>query len=114
MSGFCVVTTTTRGDNAREIIEAVLSRQLAACVQVMPIRSHYVWQGVLREESEDMLILKAKVADYADLETAIRAVHAYDVPEILRLDVAAGSKAYLDWILETTRGGVQESAAPPS
>jgi periplasmic divalent cation tolerance protein len=114
MSGFCMVTTTTRGDNVKAIIEAVLSQQLAACVQVTPIRSHYVWQGVLRDEVEDMLVIKAKLADYVELEAAIRAVHVYDVPEILRVDVAAGSAPYLDWIMEMTRAAPEKSAPPPS
>lgn len=102
-SGFCMVTTTSQGDLTQKIIEAVLSRELAACIQVMPIRSHYVWQGVLRDEAEDLLLIKAKVADWTALEQAIRAAHTYDIPEVLRFDIDAGAQGYLDWIASVTR-----------
>ena len=100
---FCMVLTTAQGATTQKIIEALLGQQLAACIQTMPIRSHYVWQGVLRDEAEDLLIIKAKAADWADVEAAIRAVHDYETPEILRFDIDAGSQSYLDWIMQVTR-----------
>ena len=103
MSSFCMVLTTAQGATTQKIIEALLSKELAACIQTMPVRSHYVWQGVLRDEAEDLLIIKAKLADWADVEAAIRAVHDYDTPEILRFDVDAGSQSYLDWMTQVTR-----------
>lgn len=103
MSSFCMVLTTAQGATTQKIIEALLSKELVACIQTMPVRSHYVWQGVLRDEAEDLLIIKAKVADWADVEAAIRGVHDYDTPEILRFDVDAGSQSYLDWITKVTR-----------
>jgi periplasmic divalent cation tolerance protein len=102
-TGHCMVLTTAQGDCTQRIIEAVLSRELAACVQVMPIRSHYVWLGVLRDEAEELLIIKAKTADWEDLKAAIVAAHTYDIPEVLRFDVEAGGQAYLEWITAVTR-----------
>ncbi len=103
MTNFCMVLTTAQGATTQKIIEALLSKQLAACIQTMPVRSHYVWQGVLRDEAEDLLVIKAKAADWADVESAIRAVHDYDTPEILRFDIDAGAQSYLDWITSVTR-----------
>ena len=103
LTGFCMALTTSQGDTTQKIIEAVLSRELAACVQVMPIRSHYVWQGVLRDEVEDLLLIKAKVADWDALKEAICAAHSYDIPEVLRFDVDAGAQGYLEWIASVTR-----------
>ncbi len=103
MSRYCMILTTAQGAITQKIIEALLSKQLAACIQTIPTRSHYVWQGVARDEAEDLLIIKAKVADWSTIEDAIRAVHDYDTPEILRFDVDAGSQTYLDWITQVTR-----------
>ena len=100
---FCMILTTAQGVTTQKIIEALLSRELAACIQTMPVRSHYVWQGVLRDEAEDLLLIKVKAADWGDVEAAIRAVHDYENPEILRFDVDAGSQSYLDWITSVTR-----------
>ena len=102
---FCMVLTTAKGATTQKIIEALLSQELAACIQTMPVSSQYVWQGRLQKEAEDLLLIKAKTSDWADLEAAIRAVHDYETPEILRFDVDAGSSSYLDWIAQVTRRG---------
>lgn len=104
---FCIVVTTTDSDEgAREIARTALDARLAACAQIFPIRSLYSWKGELRDELEFFVQLKARVADYDRLAAAIRAVHGYEVPEILRIDIAAGDAAYLDWVaLATARGG---------
>ena len=100
---FCMVLTTAQGATTQKIIEALLSQELAACIQTMPVRSHYVWQGQLQNEAEDILLIKAKAEDWADVERAIRAVHDYETPEILRFDIDAGAQSYLDWITSVTR-----------
>ncbi|PWB84216.1 MAG: divalent-cation tolerance protein CutA [Methylocystaceae bacterium] len=104
---FCIVVTTTDTDeSARRIAHAALDARLAACVQLFPIRSLYSWRGELRDEAEIFVQMKARVEDYDLLAEAIRAVHGYEVPEILRIDVADGDKAYLDWVaLATARDG---------
>lgn len=100
---FCIVMTTIDSDEgARKIVAAALKSRLAACVQVFPIRSHYVWKGETRDESELFIQMKARTADYEALAAAIRGAHSYEVPEILRVDVADGDKAYLDWIAQAT------------
>jgi periplasmic divalent cation tolerance protein len=104
MTGFCVVLTTTDNEeHAERIVDAVLQAKLAACLQLMPIRSCYVWEGKIARDDEMLILIKAKSADYDDLAACIRAAHTYDVPEIVRLDIAAGEKAYLNWIASVTR-----------
>ncbi len=104
---FCIVVTTTDSDeSARAIAKTALNARLAACAHILPIRSLYTWDGELRDELEFFVQLKARVEDYDRLAEAIRAVHGYEVPEILRIDIAAGDKAYLDWVaLATARDG---------
>ena len=104
MSDFCVVMTTAASEEAaRRLIDAALGQQLAACVQTLPMNSHYLWKGEIMREAEVLLLFKAKTADYPALEAAIRAAHDYETPEILRLDVTAGLPAYLAWIVNSTR-----------
>lgn len=98
-----VLTTTNSKANVDAIVAAVLAKKLAACIQVIPIESHYVWQGQVNNEPEFLLLLKAKAADYDDLAAAICAVHTYEVPEVVSLPVENGSEGYLNWIAAVTR-----------
>jgi periplasmic divalent cation tolerance protein len=101
---YCVVLTTTDSEqSAQAIIDVVLARKLAACVQVMPIDSHYLWEGTIKHDKELLLFLKAKAADYAELEAAIRSAHHYETPEVISLAVENGARGYLDWIAAVTR-----------
>ena len=104
MSDFCVVMTTAASDETvQRLIDAALGGRLAACVQALPMNSHYVWKGEIMREAETLLLFKAKASDYPALEEAIRTAHDYETPEIIRLDIAAGLPAYLGWIAASTR-----------
>ena len=104
MANFIEVHTTTDSkEAAQKIAEAIVSKRLAACVQVSgPITSTYWWQGKIEQAEEWVCTAKTQRELYSDLEQAIRAVHSYDVPEILAVDVIAGNAAYLDWVAEET------------
>jgi periplasmic divalent cation tolerance protein len=104
MTGFCIVLTTSDSDDhAERIVDAVLHAKLAACLQLLPIRSRYVWEGKIARDDEVLILIKAKSADYDDLAACIRAAHTYEVPEIVRLEIEAGAQSYLDWIRAVTR-----------
>ena len=98
-----VLTTVDSREAAERIVARALDERLAACVQVCEIESHYMWDGERRRSPEFLLSLKIKTADYAQLADAIREVHPYDTPEILRVDVAEGDPRYLAWMRASTR-----------
>lgn len=86
---------------AKRLAETVVTEKLAACVNILPgVMSVYRWEGKLEESSELLLIIKTRQAGYAALEARIRALHPYDVPEIIMLPVVAGESAYLAWLHE--------------
>jgi len=89
---------------ARELVEA----QLAACTNVVgPIRSIYRWQGAVHDDEEWQLIIKTRAALFAAVESAVRASHSYDNPEVLAVPVAAAAHAYGDWVIAATRDGAE-------
>lgn len=98
-----LVTTIDSDEGARALARAAIEARLAACVQIFPIRSHYVWQGETREEPEFQLQMKLRADDYASLAALVRRLHSYETPEIVRIDLADGDPAYLDWIAQSTR-----------
>ncbi len=93
---FC---TAPDADTGRRIASALVEYRLAACVNLLTgIESIYRWKGAVQSDSEVLLMIKARVADYALLETRIRALHPYELPEIIAVPLSAGLPAYLDWV----------------
>lgn len=102
-SGYCVVLTTASGPGeAERLADGLVRGALAACVQMIPIRSVYVWQGELERAEEALLLIKTRRALYRDVERYIVGHHSYDVPEVVCLPVEAGLAGYLAWVEENT------------
>jgi periplasmic divalent cation tolerance protein len=100
MSGtYCmVITTLPTREEAEKLAEGILENRLAACVQMMDIRSFFLWDDAMQREDETALHIKTTERCYARLESYIREYHPYDVPEIIRLPISGGLPGYLGWL----------------
>lgn len=90
-------------EQADRIVDRLLAERLAACGQRLgPVVSRYWWEGRL-EQAEEWLVLVKTRGDLAPAVTdAIVTAHPYDTPEVVAVDITAGSPAYLSWIDEVT------------
>jgi periplasmic divalent cation tolerance protein len=94
-----VLMTAPNADEAMRIAEMLIERKLAACVQVLPpLTSIYVWKGEVERASEILLVAKSTRAKFAELESAMHAIHSYETPEIIALPIVLGSSSYLRWL----------------
>lgn len=98
MKGLAVHTTVADADQARTLARAVVERRLAACVQVEPITSHFIWQGALREETEYRLVCKTSPQRVEALVQTLREMHPYDVPELSTTAVEWVDADYAQWV----------------
>jgi periplasmic divalent cation tolerance protein len=98
-----VFTTVSGTDEAAKLAGKVVKEKLAACVQVMPIASHYFWDGEVRSEPEQLLLIKTFPEKYDELERFIEANHPYEVPEIIAVDAERVSEGYLKWMADYLR-----------
>ena len=87
---------------ARAISRSLVERRLSACSNIFAVASIYRWEGEIEEASEFASLLKIRSEDFPAVEEAIRQLHPYEVPCIIRYDIAQGSSDYVNWILGST------------
>jgi len=88
-------------DDEQRMAQSLVRERLAGCVNVVPgVSSYFSWQGELRVESECLVIVKTMTELLPELRQRIAELHAYEIPEIIALPVAAGSEGYLRWLEE--------------
>lgn len=93
--------------SARALARHLVEEKLAACVNRLPgVRSTYRWQGEIEEADEVTLLIKTTQRCYGELETAIKSLHPYQVPEVVIVPIVGGSVPYLDWIAHETQKDV--------
>lgn len=94
-----VLITTPNTDEAAQLAEMLVERNLAACAQILPeIESVYRWQGKTERQKEVLVIAKTTKSNFEKLEREVRAIHSYETPEIVALPLTAGSLPYLEWL----------------
>lgn len=102
--GFVVLCTAPTEEDAARLARGLVEARLAACVNlVFPIRSVYRWQDEVHDEAEHLMLIKTAPDRFEALRDWILANHPYEAPEVVALPVAAGSEAYLSWLLAETR-----------
>jgi periplasmic divalent cation tolerance protein len=103
----CIVSTAPSLKKARQLAGLLVSKRLAACVQILPgLESHYRWRGKKETSQEVLLLIKTKTSIYKKVEETILKNHPYEVPEIICLPITQGSKIYLNWIAREVRVSV--------
>ena len=89
---------------ARQIGTALVEKQLAACVNLIPgMESVYRWQGKVESAAEVMAVFKTSAAVFPEFERELAAMHPYEVPEIVAIEPAAVAETYAEWVVENLR-----------
>ena len=98
MDALLVFCTCPDDATAERIALALVEGRLAACASRAPVQSVYRWNGAVERAGEVQLLIKTSRGRYAALERALRALHPYELPEILAVEAAAGLAGYLAWV----------------
>lgn len=100
-----IIVTTKLPDRAgaEALARHLVQQRLAACVNVMAAcSSTYRWRDKLENASEIPVLIKSTLARYEALESAIRRLHPYELPEIHYVHADGGAAAYLQWVRQET------------
>jgi uncharacterized protein involved in tolerance to divalent cations len=98
-----ITTTVSQREDAERLADLLLTERLAACVQILPISSRYVWKGEKVLEPELMLMIKTRTSLFEKAMARIAEEHPYELAELVATPFTAGSAAYLDWMAESTK-----------
>ena len=100
-----ILTTMPDDDRAEALARTLVDERLAACVNVHgPMVSTYRWQGAVERDAERQIVIKTTRDRLAQLETRLRALHPYELPEFVVLEGKA-SETYGKWVVDETRSG---------
>jgi periplasmic divalent cation tolerance protein len=100
MKPLIVLTTVAQTYDAREIAEELVSRRLAACVNILPqVLSVYRWEEKVEHDNEQLLLIKTLDERLDELRDFILKRHPYDVPEFVVIDIDALEGPYRDWLI---------------
>ena len=98
-----VLTTLPQREAAESLARELLAARLAACIHIgATVHSLYHWRGEIETADEVPVAIKTRAALYPRLEAAIRALHPYELPEIVAVSISHGLPAYLEWIAAET------------
>ena len=104
MSAILVLCTCPDESVAVRIATALVEERLAACVNRFPgVASTYRWKGEVHHDSEHLLLIKTTIERFDALRERIVALHPYELPEVIAVDVARGLPPYLEWIASETQ-----------
>ena len=103
MKLLAVSTTVATLEAARQLARTMVERRLAACAEISAIESFYAWHGEVANDPEFRVVFKTTGERYPAVETAIRELHAYELPAIDAVALERASGAYARWIEESCR-----------
>jgi periplasmic divalent cation tolerance protein len=94
-----VMVTTASKQEAESIAQRLLKERLIACANIIgPFSSLFHWSGKIEKAEEYLIFMKSRKDLFEKLAETVKALHSYEVPEIIVLPIVEGSKAYLDWL----------------
>jgi len=100
-----VLVTASSQEEADRIAQTLVVEMLAACINIIPgITSVYRWEEEVQRDQEWLLVVKTQRDVLDGLTRRVKALHSYDVPEVIALPVVGGSYDYLRWLDRQVHG----------
>ena len=82
--------------------DLIVKKKLCACINLIKVRSLYVWKNKLEDQQEFMALFKTTKLSAEKLKSEIKKIHPYEVPEIIEIKMNDVYKTYMSWISEST------------
>ncbi|MNT50357.1 Divalent-cation tolerance protein CutA [compost metagenome] len=104
-----IILTTTPPEVAPQLVRTLLEERLIACCNILPsATSMYWWNGEITTDTESLLVIKTTAERITPVMERIRALHPYEVPEIVVLPVETAFEGYATWVRESCRATLED------
>jgi periplasmic divalent cation tolerance protein len=90
-------------ENASQIARELVSRRLAACVNMFPVSSVYRWKEEIEEDNEIAMFVKTDSSRFEEITRLVKSLHTYELPAIEFWGIE-GEREYLDWVHVNSSG----------
>lgn len=108
-----VLMTVPDGQTGERIARALVEERLVACANLVPgVTSVYRWEGEVHTDAEHLVVMKTRRALLERLFARAAELHPYSVPELIAVDVQAGSRVYCRWVCDETVGAEDGGGVP--
>ena len=88
-------------ESARRISNELVTKNLAACANILPgVESIYCWKEKIESGNETLVLFKLSEDRQSAFQEKLRSLHPYDVPEIIFVPISSGLPEYLRWVTE--------------
>ncbi|MEA3399176.1 MAG: divalent-cation tolerance protein CutA [Patescibacteria group bacterium] len=99
-----VYTTCPNKDEAKSIGQAAIDKQLAVCADLWPINSIYLWQKVIQDVNQYMLMMTTQKSLGKRLIKFVSGIHSYKVPFVVECSTQVSNSLYHLWVDKTLKG----------
>jgi len=90
---------------ARRISNQLVAEKLAACANILPsVESIYRWKDKIESGNETLVFFKLSEDGRTAFQEKLRALHPYEVPEVIFTKIDGGLPEYLRWVAENCAG----------
>jgi len=101
MKGVILISTYPDEESAVNAAKGSVDNMLAACVNIVKVRSIYRWQDKVEDTYEYLALFKTTDDALDRLKEFIIKTHKYTVPEVVTVDMDNVSKSYMEWMISS-------------
>ena len=101
MKNDLILTLTSTDDEviSKKISKKLIKEKVCACINIIPkVESYYFWKNKLQKSKEWIILIKSRKSSYKKIESIIKKLHNYELPEIISIKIDQGCEKYLQWI----------------
>lgn len=89
---------------AENIADVLLEKKLVACVEMLEIKSKYLWQDGIEEANEIKLTMKSVASHFETIKAEVKKLHSYDTFVLEALPVTLINEEAAKWLTTNASG----------